>query len=91
MWQQCGKMRKNKVQEATLNGKDYYPLESFGSYFFTFKSDIANQFLGNTGGEDHEVSRYTAQSGSNYEVSYLYTHPESVSYTHLTLPTILLV
>jgi len=86
MWQQCGKMRKNKVQEATLNGKDYYPLESFGSYFFTFKSDIANQFLGNTGGEDHEVSRYTAQSGSNYEVSYLYTHPELIyKFTEMNL------
>ena len=86
MWQQCGKMRKNKVQEATLNGKDYYPLESFGSYFFTFKSDIADQFLGNTGGEDHEVSRYTAQSGSNYEVSYLYTHPELIyKFTEMNL------
>ena len=26
----------------------------------------------------HGVSRYTAQSGSNYEVSYLYTHPELI-------------
>lgn len=86
MWQQCGKMRKNKVQEATLMGKDYFPLESFGSYFFTFKSDIADQFLGNTGGEDHEVSRYTAQSGSNYEVSYLYTHPELIyKFTEMNL------
>jgi hypothetical protein len=42
--------------------------------------------LGNTGGEDHEVSRYTAQSGSNYEVSYLYTHPELIyKFTEMNL------
>ena len=86
MWQQCGEMRKNKVQEATLRGKGYYPLESFGSYFFRFKPDIADQFLGNTGGDDHEVARYTAQSGSNYEVSYLYTHPELIyKFTEMNL------
>ena len=86
MWQQCGEMRKNKVQEATLRGKGYYPLESFGSYFFRFKPDIAGQFLGNTGGDDHEVARYTAQSGSNYEVSYLYTHPQLIyKFTEMNL------
>jgi len=86
MWQQCGEMRKNKVQEATLRGKGYYPLESFGSYFFRFKPDIAGQFLGNIGGDDHEVARYTAQSGSNYEVSYLYTHPQLIyKFTEMNL------
>ena len=85
MWQQCGEMRKNKVQQATLWGKDTYPLESFGSYFFTFKPYIADQFLGNTGGNE-PFRRYTAQSGSNYEVSYLYTHPELIyKFTEMNL------
>ena len=44
-WQPCGEMRKNKIQEATLRGKEYYPLESFGSYFFTFKPDISDKFF----------------------------------------------
>jgi len=80
MWQQCGKMRKNKVQQATLRGKEYYPLESFGTYFFTFKPDISDKFFENNNKDNmrHGVSRYTAQSGSNYEVSYLYRHPEII-------------
>ena len=71
----CGDMRKDKIQQATLRSKDYYPLESFGSYFFTFKPNISKKFFGNSYVR-HGTSRYTSQSGSNYEVSYLYTHPE---------------
>ena len=79
-WQPCGEMRKNKIQQATLRGKEYYPLESFGSYFFTFKPDISDKFFENHNKEykRHGASRYTAQSGSNYEVSYLYRHPEII-------------
>ena len=76
-WQSCGEMRKNRVQTASVDGIDFYPNETFGSYFFTFKPDIADQFLGNTGG-DASFYRYTTQSGSNYEVSHLYTHPELI-------------
>ena len=79
-WQPCGEMRKNKIQEATLRGKEYYPLESFGSYFFTFKPDISDKFFENNNKDDmrHGAYPYTAQSGSNYEVSYLYRHPEII-------------
>ncbi|MDC1283723.1 alginate lyase family protein, partial [Amylibacter sp.] len=79
-WQPCGEMRKNKIQEATLRGKEYYPLESFGSYFFTFKPDISDKFFENNNKDDmrHGAYPYTSQSGSNYEVSYLYRHPEII-------------
>ena len=79
-WQPCGEMRKNKIQEATLRGKEYYPLESFGSYFFTFKPDISDKFFENNNKDDmrHGAYPYTAQSGSNYQVSYLYRHPEII-------------
>ena len=79
-WQPCGEMRKNKIQEATLRGKEYYPLESFGSYFFTFKPDISDKFFENNNKDNmrHGAYPYTAQSGSNYEVSYLYRHPEII-------------
>ena len=79
-WQPCGEMRKNKIQEATLRGKEYYPLESFGSYFFTFKPDISDKFFENNNKDNmrHAAYPYTAQSGSNCEVSYLYRHPEII-------------
>ena len=79
-WQPCGEMRKNKIQEATLRGKEDYPLESFGSYFFTFKPDISDKFFENNNKEykRRKASSYTYQSGSNYEVSYLYRHPEII-------------
>ena len=77
-WDSCGEMKKNKVQMATARyGSNYYTFESFGRYFFTFKPNIANKFF-KAKGDTRDVNRYTSQSGSNYEVSYLFTNPELI-------------
>ena len=77
-WDSCGELKENKVQMATARyGRNYYTFESFGRYFFTFKPNVANKFF-KIKGDTRDIARYTAQSGSNYEVSYLFTNPELI-------------
>jgi peptidoglycan hydrolase-like protein with peptidoglycan-binding domain len=74
-WNSCGEMKEKKIQQASLRGKEYYPLESFGSYFFLFKPEAAIKFF-DSSERKFDAFRYTSQSGSNYHISYLKNNPE---------------
>ena len=75
-WNGCGEDKKNKTQQATTQyGESYYPRISFAPYF-----ENKNQLLDALLDYDRLTeSAYSAQSGANYEISFLAKYPEMQS------------